>query len=102
MRSHWKKYSRITENCHSERHVFSDNRQYGPSQHTDYRSVMPINLCGPGDKYNRQNSHVIPAMTHHFHEVKVSNAESVVIWGTGIPMREFLCVDDIATASDHD
>jgi GDP-L-fucose synthase len=79
----------------------SYNRQYGQSHGTDYRSVMPTNLYGPGDNYHPENSHVIPALIRRFHEAKVSNAESVVIWGTGTPMREFLYVDDMAAASVH-
>jgi len=79
----------------------SYNRQYGQSHGTDYRSVMPTNLYGPGDNYHPENSHVIPALIRRFHEAKVNQAESVVIWGTGTPMREFLYVDDMATASVH-
>jgi GDP-L-fucose synthase len=79
----------------------SYNRQYGQSHGTDYRSVMPTNLYGPGDNYHPENSHVIPALIRRFHEAKVNNAESVVIWGTGTPMREFLYVDDMAAASVH-
>lgn len=72
----------------------SYNRQYG----TDYRSVMPTNLYGPGDNYHPENSHVIPALIRRFHEAKVNNAPSVAIWGTGTPKREFLYVDDMAAA----
>jgi len=75
----------------------SYNRQYG----TDYRSVMPTNLYGPGDNYNSENSHVVPALICRFHEAKVNNVEEVMIWGTGTPMREFLYVDDMADASVH-
>ncbi|MEO7497287.1 MAG: GDP-L-fucose synthase [Massilia sp.] len=75
----------------------SYNRQYG----TDYRSVMPTNLYGPGDNYHAENSHVIPGLIRRFHEAKVSGAEKVVIWGTGTPKREFLHVDDMAAASVH-
>jgi GDP-L-fucose synthase len=75
----------------------SYNRQYG----TDYRSVMPTNLYGPGDNYHAENSHVIPAMIRRFHEAKVNQVEKVVIWGTGTPRREFLYVDDMAAASVH-
>jgi len=75
----------------------SYNRQYG----TDYRSVMPTNLYGPGDNYHGENSHVIPALIRRFHEAKDSGAEKVVIWGTGTPRREFLHVDDMAEASVH-
>jgi GDP-L-fucose synthase len=77
----------------------SYNRQYGESHGTDYRSVMPTNLYGPGDNYHPDNSHVIPALIRRFHEAKVSNAPEVVIWGTGTPKREFMYVEDIALAS---
>lgn len=73
----------------------SYNRQYG----RDYRSVMPTNLYGPGDNYHPDNSHVIPALIRRFHEAKINGAPEVVIWGTGTPIREFLYVDDMATAS---
>jgi GDP-L-fucose synthase len=73
----------------------SYNRQYG----TDYRSVMPTNLYGPGDNYHGMNSHVVPAMIKRFHEAKLKNSESVEVWGTGKAMREFLHVDDMAAAS---
>jgi len=92
----------------------SYNRQYG----TDYRSVMPTNLYGPGDNYHPENSHVIPALIRRFHEAKISmestshslqltshvprpTAHAVTIWGTGTPRREFLNVDDMAAASIH-
>jgi GDP-L-fucose synthase len=77
----------------------SYNRQYGESHGVDYRSVMPTNLYGPGDNYHPENSHVIPALIRRFHEAKVSDAPEVLIWGTGTPRREFLYVDDMATAS---
>ncbi len=77
----------------------SYNRQYGASHGIDYRSVMPTNLYGPGDNYDPENSHVIPALIRRFHEAKVSKAPEVVIWGTGVPRREFLYVDDMAEAS---
>ncbi len=79
----------------------SYNRQYASSHGTDYRSVMPTNLYGPGDNYHPENSHVIPALIRRFHEAKVQNALSVTIWGTGTPRREFLYVDDMAAASVH-
>ncbi|HSH88932.1 MAG TPA: GDP-L-fucose synthase [Ramlibacter sp.] len=75
----------------------SYNRQYG----TDYRSVMPTNLYGPGDNYHPENSHVVPAMLRRFHEAKLAGAPSVAVWGTGTPRREFLYVDDMAAASVH-
>jgi GDP-L-fucose synthase len=79
----------------------SYNRQYGVSHDIDYRSVMPTNLYGPGDNYHPENSHVIPAMIRRFHEAKVNNSPTVAIWGTGTPRREFLHVDDMASASVH-
>ena len=75
----------------------SYNRQYG----RDYRSVMPTNLYGTGDNYHPENSHVVPALIRRFHEAKLSAAPSVLIWGTGNAMREFLYVDDMAAASVH-
>jgi len=75
----------------------SYNRQYG----RDYRSVMPTNLYGPNDNFHPKNSHVIPAMMRRFHEAKLAQANEVVVWGSGKPMREFLYVDDMATASVH-
>jgi GDP-L-fucose synthase len=77
----------------------SYNRQYGQSHGIDYRSVMPTNLYGPGDNYHPENSHVIPALIRRFHEAKINKAPEVVIWGTGMPRREFLYVDDMAAAS---
>jgi GDP-L-fucose synthase len=73
----------------------SYNRQYG----TDFRCVMPTNLYGPGDNYHEQNSHVIPALIRRFHEAKEKNADSVVIWGSGEPLREFMHAADMASAS---
>jgi len=72
----------------------SYNRQYG----TNFISVMPTNLYGPGDNYHPQNSHVLPALIRRFHEAKVNNAPEVVVWGTGKPLREFLYSDDMARA----
>ncbi len=68
------------------------NRQYG----TDYISVMPTNLYGPGDNYHPTNSHVLPALIRRFHEAKESGYKSVTCWGDGSPLREFLYVDDLA------
>ena len=79
----------------------SYNRQYGKSHGIDYRSIMPTNLYGPGDNYNPENSHVIPALIYRFHQAKINNIENVVIWGTGTPKRDFLYVDDMAKASIH-
>jgi len=79
----------------------SYNRQYGESHGVDYRSVMPTNLYGPGDNYHPENSHVIPALIRRFHEAKINGAPNVTIWGTGTPRREFLYVDDMASACVH-
>lgn len=68
------------------------NRQYG----TDFISVMPTNLYGPNDNYHPEHSHVLPALIRRFHEAKMAEAESVVCWGDGSPLREFLYVDDLA------
>lgn len=73
----------------------SYNRQYG----TDYRSVMPTNLYGPGDNFHPENSHVLPALIRRFHTAAQEGHEAVTIWGTGTPRREFLHVDDMAEAS---
>lgn len=73
----------------------SYNRQHG----TDYRSVMPTNLYGPGDNFHPENSHVLPALIRRFHEAVQEGRHEVVIWGTGAPRREFLHVDDMASAS---
>lgn len=75
----------------------SYNRQYG----RDYRSAMPTNLYGPNDNFHPENSHVIPALLRRFHDAVEQNVEEVVIWGSGSPMREFLHVDDMASASVH-
>lgn len=68
--------------------------QYG----CNYISVMPTNLYGYNDNYHLQNSHVLPALIRKFHEAKEAGAESVTIWGTGTPKREFLFADDLADA----
>ncbi len=62
-------------------------------------SAMPTNLYGPGDNFDLQNSHVLPAMIRKFHEAKLSNAQSVSLWGSGTPRREFLHSEDLARAS---
>lgn len=72
-------------------------KQYG------YRwiSAMPTNLYGPGDNFDLQNSHVLPALIRRFHEAKEANAPTVTLWGSGKPMREFLHSDDLAAACLH-
>jgi GDP-L-fucose synthase len=72
-------------------------RQYG----ADFISAMPTNLYGPGDNYDLAKSHVIPAMLRKVHEAKRSGAAEIVIWGSGTPRREFLHVDDAASALVH-
>jgi GDP-L-fucose synthase len=71
--------------------------QYG----SDFISVMPTNLYGPGDNYHPELSHVVAALIRRFHEAKLSGARSVMVWGTGTPRREFLYVDDMADACVH-
>ncbi len=73
----------------------SYNRQYG----TDFRSLMPCNLYGPGDNFNLTDSHVIPAMMRKFREAKTENRASVELWGSGKAYREFMHVDDLASAA---
>ena len=73
---------------------WSYNRQYG----TQYLTVMPTNLYGPGDNYHPKNSHVIPALIRRFHEAKLANTPSVTVWGSGTPKREFLYSEDMADA----
>ena len=72
----------------------SYRRQYG----FDAISVMPTNLYGPGDNFDLKNSHVLPALIRRFHDAKLTGADTVTIWGTGTPRREFLYVDDLAAA----
>ena len=64
----------------------------------DYVSLMPTNLYGPNDNFDLENSHVLPAMIRKFHEAKQDNHSSVILWGSGSPLREFLHVDDLAQA----
>ena len=74
----------------------SYNRQYG----VDYRSIMPTNLYGPGDNFDLQSSHVLPALLRKFHQATLDGAEVVHVWGSGEPRREFLHVDDLAEACE--
>jgi len=64
----------------------------------DAISVMPTNLYGPGDNFGLENSHVLPALMRRFHDAKVNSKDNVSVWGTGVPRREFLHVDDLADA----
>ena len=70
------------------------NEQYG----TDFLSVMPTNLYGPGDNFDLETSHVLPALIRKFHEAKAAGRPSVTVWGSGSPFREFLFIDDLADA----
>ncbi len=72
----------------------SYNRQYG----TSFLALMPTNLYGPNDNFNLETSHVLPALLRKFHEAKMASSDSVTVWGTGSPRREFLHVDDLADA----
>ncbi|WP_275411583.1 GDP-L-fucose synthase [Shimia biformata] len=74
--------------------VEAHRRQYG----RDWISAMPTNLYGPGDNYDLETSHVLPALLRKFHEAKRDNAETVTVWGSGTPLREFLHCDDLADA----
>ena len=76
-------------------HCRSYNDQYG----TRFLSAMPNNLYGPNDNFDLTNSHVLPALIRKFHEAKVTGADSVTVWGSGSPLREFMHVDDLAAAS---
>ena len=73
---------------------WSYNREYG----TKWLAAMPTNLYGPGDSYDLNNSHVLPALIRKMHEAKIAGAHEVVLWGSGTPKREFLYVDDLANA----
>ena len=73
----------------------SYNKQYG----SNFISLMPTNLFGPGDNYDLENSHVFPAMIRKFHEAKLRNDNNITLWGTGSPYREFLHVNDLADAA---
>ena len=79
----------------------SFNRQYSLSHKIDYRSIMPTNLYGPGDNYHPENSHVIPALIRRIHLAKINKQNEVKVWGTGNAKREFLYVDDLASACYH-
>lgn len=70
------------------------HRQYG----SNFISVMPTNLYGPNDNFSPERAHVLPALVRRFHEAKLSSADSVVVWGTGKPKREFLHIDDLGSA----
>lgn len=73
-------------------------RYYNEQHGTNFISVMPTNLYGPGDNFDLETSHVLPALIRKFHEAKVNNQKTVTLWGTGEPFREFLYVDDLAEA----
>lgn len=73
----------------------SFNRQFK----CDFRSIMPTNLYGPNDNFHKENSHVLPSLIRKFHEAKINRNSSITLWGSGLPYREFLHVDDLAEAS---
>ncbi len=73
-------------------------RAYHAQYGCRFISVMPTNLYGPGDNYDLQNAHVLPALIRKFHDAQMNNSDAVTIWGTGTPRREFLHVDDAASA----
>jgi len=75
----------------------SYNRQFG----TDYRSILPCNLYGPGDDYDEQNGHLAAGVIQRLHRAKVNNESQFIVWGTGKPRREFVFVDDMADAAIH-
>jgi GDP-L-fucose synthase len=75
----------------------SYNRQYG----TDYRSILPCNLYGPGDNYDEQNGHLAAGVIQRLHRAKVNGEKKFLVWGTGKPRREFVYVDDMADAAIH-
>jgi len=78
-------------------HVQALRRQHGHR----WISAMPTNLYGPGDTFDPENSHVLPAMIRRFHHARTTGADTVTVWGTGTPRREFLHVDDLASACLH-
>jgi GDP-L-fucose synthase len=77
------------------------NRQYGERHNTDYRSVMPNDLYGPGDNYYPENSHLIPGLIRRFHDVKRKDLLRIAVLGSGTPKREFLYVDGMPAACLH-
>ena len=79
----------------------SYNRQYRESHGTDYRTVIPASLYGPGDNYHSENSHVIPALIRKIHDAKIDKLPEVVVWGSGRPRREFVYIDDMSEAIIH-
>jgi len=79
----------------------SYNRQYNKSHGTDYRSLIPASLYGPGDNYHSENSHVIPALIRKIHDAKIQQLPEVIVWGSGRPKREFVYIDDMSAAIIH-
>tara|TARA_Y100000022_G_C13226037_1_gene364913 strand:- start:231 stop:1121 length:891 start_codon:yes stop_codon:yes gene_type:complete len=77
----------------------SYNKQFKKTHGTDYRTVIPTNLYGPGDKYDLKDSHVISSLILRMHEAKLSNINELLLWGSGKPKREFLFIDDFADAA---
>ena len=79
----------------------SYNRQYRKIHGTDYRTVIPASLYGPGDNYHSENSHVIPALIRKIHDAKANQLPEVEVWGSGRPRREFVYIDDMSEAIIH-
>jgi len=79
----------------------SYNRQYRETHGTDYRTVIPASLYGPGDNYHSENSHVIPALIRKIHDAKANQLSEVVVWGSGRPRREFVYIEDMSAAIIH-
>ena len=79
----------------------SYNRQYRQSHGTDYGTVIPASLYGPGDNYHSENSHVIPALIRKIHDAKIHQLPEVMVWGSGQPRREFVYIDDMSAAIIH-
>lgn len=76
-------------------------QSYNEQYKTNFISLMPTNLYGPFDNFDPQTAHVLPALINKFHQAKIENAQSVILWGSGSPKREFLYVDDLAQAAIH-
>jgi len=85
--------------CHSKIAGIKMCQAYKKQYGFNAISLMPTNLYGPGDNFNLENSHVMPALIRKFHDAKINNLSEVEVWGTGTPKREFLHVDDMADAT---
>jgi GDP-L-fucose synthase len=74
-------------------------RSFNIQYHRDYRCIMPTNLYGPNDNFDQHHSHVVPSLISKFHEASINKSDSVIVWGSGSPLREFMHVDDLARAA---